>query len=135
MIAAVVTAPSASADATDVLGAAVAAARGAPCGPLHADPVVGRAAEAINEATDRWVNNASRAVPQSDASSLLSDLGYRGSKSAILSGAAKNYADAVKAVLLQGYAAIPNCAYVDFGASALYNAKKDMTFVTVVLAG
>lgn len=127
-------APPAVADSTDSLRAAVAAARGVACGPLRSDPVIDQAAKEINESTDRWINNASRAVPDSDALPLLKDLGYGGSRTSILSGAAKNDGDAIKATLLQGWNVIPNCSYADFGVNALYNAKKDMTLTTVVLA-
>jgi hypothetical protein len=126
--------PSAVADSTISLRAAVAAARGTACGPLRSDPVVDQAAAEINETTDRWINYASRAVPETDALSPLKDLGYGGSKAAILSGAAKTDGDAIKATILQGYAELPDCSYKDFGVSALHNAKKDIILTTVVLA-
>jgi hypothetical protein len=127
--------PSAGADSTDSLRAAVAAARGTACGPLRSDPVVDQAATEINETTDRWINNAARAVPETDALSPLKDLGYGGSKATILSGAAKTDGDAIKATILQGFAKLPDCSYTDFGVNALHNAKKDMILTTVVLAG
>jgi hypothetical protein len=123
------------ADSADSLRAAVAAARGAACGPLQSDPVIDQAAGDVNETTDKWINNAARAVPETDALSLLKDLGYGGSKAAILSGAATTDANSIKALLLQGYTKIPDCSYTAFGVSALYNAKKDMILTTVVLAG
>jgi hypothetical protein len=128
-------APAAVADSTDSLRAAVAAARGtAACGPLRSDPVVDQAAMEINETTDRWINNASRAVPETDPLSPLKDLGYGGSKATVLSGAAKDPGDAIRATLLQGFAKLPDCSYTEFGVNALYNAKKDMILTTVVLA-
>ncbi|MDO3402714.1 hypothetical protein QWI29_21960 [Mycolicibacterium neoaurum] len=131
----VVGAPSASADTTESLRAAVAAARGGACGPLRSDPVIDRAAVEINATTDRWINNAARVVPETDAMLLLRDFGYGGSASAILSSAAKTDGDAVKAALLQGYNKIPDCSFKDFGVSTLYNAKKQLVLATVVLAG
>lgn len=127
-------APTAMADSTDSLRAAVAAARGRACGPLRSDPVIDHAAAEINETTDRWINNASRAEPETDALSPLKDLGYSGSKATILSGAATTDSDAIKATILQGFAKIPDCSWTDFGVNALYNAKKDMILTTVVLA-
>jgi hypothetical protein len=127
-------APSAVADSTGSLRAAVAASRVTACGPLRSDPAVDQAAADVNESTDKWIDNTSRAVPETDALSILKDLGYGGSKAAILSGAAHTDADAIKAILLQGYAKIPDCSYADFGVSALYNAKKDLVLTTVVLA-
>lgn len=129
------TAPTAMADTTENLRAAVAEARGAACGPLRSDPVIDQAAAAINKTTDQWINNEARAVPETDALPLLKDLGYDGSKAAILSGAASPDAQAIKAVLLQGYAKIPDCSYSAYGVSAMYNAKKQLTLTTVVLAG
>lgn len=135
MMVGVVMAPPAAADATDSLRAAVAAARGTACGPLRSDPVIDQAAAEINQTTDRWINLASRAVPETDPLTPLKDLGYGGSKATTLSGAAKTDGDAIKATILQGWAKFPDCAYTDFGANAMYNAKKDMILTTVVLAG
>lgn len=128
-------APSASANSADSLRAAVAAARGTACGPLRSNSVADQAADAINETTDRWLRHASRAVPATDALPLLKDLGYGGSKAAILSGAAASDGDSIKALLLQGFATIPNCSYTDFGVSAMYNDSKGLILTTVVLAG
>lgn len=129
-------APPAIADSTETLRAAVVATRGAACGPpLRSDPVIDQAATLINQTTDRWLNFASRAVPESEAMPILKDLGYGGSKATILSGAATSEADAIKATLLQGWAKIPDCSYTDFGVSTLYNTRKNMLLTTVVLAG
>jgi hypothetical protein len=127
-------APSAAADSTDSLRAAVAAARPAACTPLRADPIIDQAAKEINETTDRWINNTARAVPETNALPVLKDLGYGGSKASILSGAAPSAANAIKATLIQGFQQLPDCSYKDFGVSTLYNAKKDMILTTVVLA-
>lgn len=134
MIVSASVAPSARADTGDDLRAATAAAHRTACGPLRSDPTIDQAAEAINETTDKWINNASRAVPETDALPLLKELGYGGSKAAILSGAAQDGGDAIRALLLQGFAKIPDCSYTDFGVSSLYNAKKDLILTTVVLA-
>ncbi len=126
--------PPATADSTDSLRAALMAARGASCKPLRANPIVQQAADNVNDSTDKWLNHASRAVPVPDATPLLQDLGYPGTKSAILLGAGKTSADSIKALLLQGYLKIPDCSYVDYGASSLHNASKDMIVTAVVLA-
>jgi hypothetical protein len=128
-------APSAAADSTDTLRTAVAAARGSACGPLHSNPMVEQAAALINGTTDKWIDHTARAAPETDALSVLKDLGYGGRKAAILSGAATTDGDAIKGVLLQGYSKIPDCSYADFGVSVMYNASKDMTLTTIVLAG
>ncbi len=130
----VASAPSAAADPDESLRAAVTAVRAAQCPPLHSLPVIDDAAEKINKTTDDWINFASRAVPETDAVPVLNDLGYPASKAKILSGAAKNFSDSVKATLLQGFAVLPDCSYTDFGVSSIYNARKDLMLVTVVLA-
>ena len=133
MMSSVLSAQSALGDTGDGLRAAVEATRGTSCGELTSNPVVDEAARAINATTDKWIDNASRAVPETDALTVLKDLGYAASKATILSGAAADDGDAIKALLLQGYAKIPDCSYKDFGVSALHNAKKDLTLTTVVL--
>jgi hypothetical protein len=127
--------PRATADSTDSLAAAVMAGRGLSCGPLRANPIVQKAAAEVNDSNDKWLNHASRAVPVPDALLLLKDLGYGGSKAAMLLGAGHTSADSIKALLLQGYLKIPDCSYVHFGASSLHNASKDMILTAVVLAG
>lgn len=127
-------APPAAADSTDLLRAAVGAARPAACPPLRSDPIIDHAADEINQTTDRWINNTARAVPETDAMPVLKDLGYGGTKASILSGAATSAANAIKATLIQGFRVLPDCSYKDFGVSTLYNAKKDMILTTVVLA-
>lgn len=126
--------PPATADSTESLAAAVMAARGASCAPLRANPIVQQAADEVNDSNDKWLNHAARAVPVPDATPLLKDLGYGGTTSAILVGAGKTPADSIKALLLQGYLKIPDCSYVDLGASSLHNAAKDLVLTAVVLA-
>lgn len=126
-------APSAAADSTDLLRAAVAAARPAAC-PVRSDPVIDQAADEINKTTDRWINNTARAVPETNALPILKELGYGGSKASILSGASTSATNAIKATLIQGFQLLPDCSYKDYGVSTLYNAKKDMILTTVVLA-
>jgi hypothetical protein len=127
-------APSAVAQPNDTLKNAVVAARAGSCGPLRSDPVVDHAAEDVNGTTDKWIDHAARVVPETNALAVLKDLGYRGTKAAILSGVGKTDANAIKATLLQGYDKIPDCSYTDYGVSALHNKSKDMILVTVVLA-
>lgn len=128
-------APPAAADTVDKLRAAVAAARGASCGPLRDDPIVAQAANEINESNDVWLDQESRAVPVPEAQPLLKDLGYPGSRSTILYGAGKNEVDSIKALLLQGYLKIPDCSYSDVGASVLQGNSDGWILSTVVLAG
>ena len=127
-------APSAVADSSDILRAALLAARAAPCGPLRSDPLVEKTATEVNESTDRWIDHDARVEPEADALPRLKDLGYGGSKAAILTGAGATDADSIKAVLLQGYLKIPDCSYTDYGVSALHNTSKDMILTTIVLA-
>lgn len=134
MAASVSAVPPATADPTNTLAAAVMAARGVSCGPLRANPIVQQAADEVNESNDKWLSHAARAVPVPDATPLLKDLGYGGTTSAILTGAGRTSADSIKALLLQGYLKIPDCSYVEYGASSLHNAFKDLFLTAVVLA-
>jgi hypothetical protein len=95
---------------------------------------VQQAADEVNDSTDKWLNHDSRAIPVPDATPLLKDLGYGGTKSAILVGAGNTSADSIKALLLQGYLSIPDCSYLDYGVSSVHNASKDMILTAVVLA-
>jgi hypothetical protein len=129
-------APAASADATDSFRAAVAAARPPACGPIRSDPLIDQVATEINDSTDRWINFASRAVPEGDAMPLLHDLGYVGAtKARILSGAATNAGSSIKGALLQGFAILPDCSLNAYGVATKHNARKDLVLVTAVLAG
>jgi hypothetical protein len=132
MAASVSAVPPATADSTNDLTAALTATRAVSCGPLRADPMVQQAAADVNDSNDKWLNHVARAVPVPDAMPLLKDLGYGGTKSAILVGAGKT---SIKALLVQGYLKIPDCSYVDYGVSSLRNASKDMILTAVVLAG
>lgn len=127
-------APTAAADDTENLRAAVAASRPPTCEPLRSDPIIDQAALGINRTTDRWINHEARAVPETDALPVLKDLGYGGSKASILSGAATDPGNAIKVTILQGFKLLPDCSFSDFGVSTLYNAKKNMILTTVVLA-
>ncbi len=134
-IAGVSGAPVASADATDSLRAAVPAARGTACAPFTTDPRIDQAAKEIGDTTDRWINFESRAVPEADALPLLKDLGYGGTKAKILSGSAANAGSSIKALLLEGFASLPDCSYTAYGVATTYNARKDLVIATVVLVG
>ncbi|MUL64542.1 hypothetical protein BOO86_08725 [Mycobacterium sp. CBMA 234] len=128
-------APVAVADSVDTLRAALVAARAVSCGPLQSDPRVERTALEVNESTDKWINHDARTEPEADALPRLKDLGYGGSKAAILYGAGATAADSIKVVLLQGYRDIPDCSYTNYGVSALHNASTGRILTTIVLAG
>ncbi len=129
-------APSALAEpAPDLQGAVASLRSDASCKPLHYDPVVEQAAEIINRLTDDYVNHTARQEPVADPVPGLKDLGYHGNKGTTLQGAAKDDADAIKGMLLEGYAAIPDCSYTDFGISLRRNETTGYTFTSLVLAG
>jgi hypothetical protein len=129
-------ASSALADPAANLTDAVASARGGvSCGPLRYNPVAQQAAEISNRSTDDYLNHTATRVPITDPLPGLKDLGYGGNKAVLLSGAAKNDADSIKGVLLEGYAAIPDCSYTDFGVSFLRNQTSGYSLSSLVLAG
>jgi hypothetical protein len=132
----VVLAPSTLADPAPNIRDAVASLRGgASCGPLRHDPVVEQAAEVINRLEDDYVSHTAKQQPISNPLPGLKDLGYGGNTAKLLLGTARADADAVTAMLLQGYDAFGDCSYRDFGVSRLRNEDTGLTFTAVVLAG
>lgn len=132
----VVLAPPATADPAPSLREAVEQVRGsASCGQLEYDPGVEQAAEIVNQSTDVYLNQTARHVPVADPLPIVHDLGVAGGKAISLYGAAPNTGDSIKSVLLQGYQAIPDCAYTKFGASMLWNENTGRNLATVVLVG
>jgi len=129
-------APPAFADsAADLIGAVAAARSGTSCKPLSDNPVVDRAAAIINKATDDYLEHIATQVPITDPLSGLKDLGYPGNKAVVLQGARPIEADAIKGMLLEGFAAIPDCSYTDFGVDVRRNESTGYSLVSVVLAG
>jgi hypothetical protein len=129
-------APAALADLAANFKSAVASARdGTSCRPLRYNSVVEQVAAVINRSTDDYLSHTATQVPISDPLPGLQDLGYGGKKGKLLSGAAKNEVDAIKGALIEGYAAIPDCSYTDFGVSMLRNQPTGYILTSLVLAG
>lgn len=134
--AAVVSAPPALADSVSVAKDAVTSLRGGTsCAALRDNPIVDQAADIVNRSTDNYLNHTATRTPIVDPLPGLKDLGYDGSKAIALFGSHLNQADALKGALLEGYAAIPDCSYRDFGVSILQNESTDYNLVTIILAG
>lgn len=127
----------AAADASDTVKAAVSAARdGTSCAPLGSDPVVTRVAEVINKSFSVWLDNNATQVPIEDPRPGLKELGYRGSKGVYVGGVGKkSQAEAIKALLLEGFDKIPDCSYTDLGISVLHNDNSGWYLIALVLAG
>ncbi|KUH85960.1 hypothetical protein AU187_04370 [Mycobacterium sp. IS-1556] len=137
-------APSAIADSADALRSAVNSMRSGTCGPLRPDPALEEAAADINRSADAWIDHTARAAPfelrspvdePADPLPLLKDLGYGGTRARMLQGAHLTEFQSIKALLLQGYDAIPDCSYTDYGANVLQNQNTGSILTTVVLAG
>ncbi len=129
-------APSAVADPTTNFRDAVASARDeTSCGHLQYNAVAEHVAEIINRSTDDYLNQVATRVPITDPLEGLKDLGYEGTKAYLLQGANESDANAIKGALLQGYAAIPDCSYTDFGVSLRRNERTGYILASVVLAG
>ncbi len=130
-------APPAAADPDQNLQDAVASARGTACGPLTYDPVAEHAADIVNRATDEYMSHTARNVPIDDAMPILKDLGSGAGKAVRLQGAGHNYndGDAIKGVLLEGYKAIPDCSYTDFGVSLRHNVDTGDSIAVAILTG
>ncbi len=128
--------PLAVADPIDEVRAGVTQMRGgSSCGGFRSDPLVERTAYLVNQSVDRWIDHTIRFPPIDNPLPLLKDLGYRGSKAAMGLGASKNLGDAIKGMLLEGWAAIPDCSYTDYGVSILLNKTKNYFLTAVVVAG
>lgn len=107
----------------------------APCPGLQYDPIAERTAEIVNRSTDAYLSHTARHVPVSDPLPIFKDLGGNGGKALSLLSAKDTDANTIKGLLVQGYAAIPDCAYTSFGASMLWNADTNKSLATVVLIG
>lgn len=133
---AVVPVPAARADATDNLRSAVAQVRaGTSCGALRSDPVADQVAAKINQSTQDYMEHRATQTPIDDPLTGLKILGYKGNKAALLQGASLADADSIKALILQGYDKLPDCAYTDFGANMQQNERTGYWLTAVVLAG
>ncbi|MGH3556404.1 MAG: hypothetical protein ACRDTK_02650 [Mycobacterium sp.] len=129
-------APASLADPENNLRDAMASARReTPCGSFRSNPVVEQVAQTINRSTDDYLNHAATRVPILDPLEGLKVLGYGGTKAYLLQGAAKSDAAAIKGAILQGYAAIPDCSYTDFGLNMRRNETTGYNLASVVLAG
>ncbi len=127
---------SARADPEANLRDAVALARGGtPCASLRYNPVVEQVAQIINRSTDDYLNHAATRVPIADPLEGLKDLGYGGTKAHLLQGAGKSDAVAINGAVVQGYGAIPDCSYTDFGLNLRRNETTGYILASVVLAG
>ncbi|WP_235738277.1 hypothetical protein [Mycolicibacterium austroafricanum] len=131
-------APTAGADPHQGLTEVITAARGsAPCGPLRYDPQAEHAAEIINRSTYAYVNHTAEHVPADDThpAAIAADVGLTGTKVISLQGAGKSERDAIQGLVTQGYLALPDCAYTDFGTSMLYEPESGYSLAVVVMAG
>lgn len=129
-------APGACAEPDGAIERVVAAMRGsAPCRPLKYDPIVEHGAEIANRSTIDFVQHAARNVPVADPLPVLKDLGSKAQKAYMLQGFGQSDADAIKGAVLQGYAAIPDCAYTAFGASLMTDDQTGRRFALVILTG
>lgn len=127
--------PSAVADSVESLRAAVTQGRGTSCGGLRSEPLVERTANIVTQSVDKWIEHTTSFSPVNDALPILKDLGYPGGKAVLLQGASKAEADAIKSTLLEGWAAIPDCSYKDYGVSVVHNETRNEFLTAVVLAG
>lgn len=130
-------APSAVADATDDVSAAVVADRaGSSCAPLRADPVVNRVADVVNKSYSDWLDHKVNHAPIKDPRPGLKELGYGGAKGVFVGGVSQDSeAEAIKATLLEGFDKIPDCSYTDYGVSLLRNENSGWYLIALVLAG
>jgi hypothetical protein len=130
-----ITVPMALADSTTSLRQAVASTREGMTCPLTYNSVVEQVADIINRSTDDYLNQTATKVPILDPLEGLKELGHPSTKAYLLQGADKSQVLAIKGALLEGYAAIPDCSYSEFGVSMRQNAQSGFFITAVVLAG
>ena len=102
---------------------------------MHSNPIVDQATEIVNRSTSVYIDQSATRVPIDDPLPGLKLLGYGGSKAKLLRGADASSAIAIKGLLLEGYAAIPDCSYTDFGARIQRDDATGYYLASVVLAG
>lgn len=138
-------APSAGADLAALSSAVTQARAGTPCPQLQSHPLVQRASEIANRSNDDYLNHTARSAPVGEAApgvpvpvlgatEVLKDLGFDAKKTKLLSGAGRTEVDAIKFILVSGFASIPDCSYTKFGVSSLLNEKTGYYLTTVILA-
>lgn len=133
----VLAAAPAAANNAQLLKDAVNSARGSSCRSLRYDPIAEHAADIVNRSTVAYINHTARYVPVDDAMPIVKDLGSGASKAVRLQGAGHNHndVDAIKGVLLQGYKAIPDCSYTDFGVSLFHDVDTGYSLAVAILTG
>lgn len=130
--------PAAVAGAATEIDQAVTVARGASsCGPLRHNAAVEKAADIVNRSTRAYLSHSSFDVPADDPqpTAILRDLGIQTGNMISLQGTGRTTADAIKAALLQGYKAIPDCSYTDIGSSLLLEEQSGYVLVVAILVG
>ncbi|MGV9799233.1 hypothetical protein ACWDTP_14385 [Mycobacterium sp. NPDC003449] len=125
----------AAADSESNLRSAIAQMRQGTCAELRSDPLVEQAAEDVIRSTDSWLDHTARAVPVPDVVPVLKDLGYPGKKATKIVSSGVTDADAIKGLLLQGYASVPDCGYTDYGARLVLNQSSGYYVAAIVMAG
>lgn len=129
-------APPALSEPSPIFKDAVMQARaGSSCGQLRYNPIAEQVAEISNQSQNKYIDHTATGKPIDDVRPGLQDLGYHGSKGALLLGAAKNIDDSIRAALLEGFIPLPDCSYTDFGVSMLHNESKGYYLASLVLAG
>jgi hypothetical protein len=131
---AVVPAPTAAADDTGNLKAQVDAAR-RKCPPLQPDPVLDGVAQRANHESQSYIEHTARFVPFEDPMPVLHELGYPASKAKLIPGYGDVEAKAIHGVTVQGWQAIPDCSYTNYGLNVLTNANGGYVLAALVLAG
>jgi len=66
---------------------------------------------------------------------MLHELGYNAGKAKLLAGYGDIAAKAIHGILLQGWAAIPDCTYTKYGVDVLDNTGEGYALAAMVLAG
>ncbi|ORB30099.1 hypothetical protein [Mycolicibacterium parafortuitum] len=133
-----VIAPPAAADPYPPLAGAISSARdGSSCGAPRYDAKAEHVAEIVNRSTFDYLNHTAENIPADDPhpTAIARDVGIDGTRVMSLQGAGKVESDAIKGVVIEGYQALADCGYTDFGVSMLYEPVSGYHLAVVVLVG
>lgn len=132
-----ITVAPAAADPDPGLASNIEQARGsAGCPALRYDQNVERAAGVVNRSSFGYLTHTAEDTPADgqDPIVIVNEFGVGASKAVTLQGAGEDPAIALRGLLLQGYRAIPDCSYTDFGVDSLFDPVTGFHLVVVVLA-
>ncbi len=115
-------APTAAADTTSDLRAAVLGVR-AGCPSMQADSTLDKVAERANYETQAYYTHTAQSIPFEDPMPELRDLGYHANKAKLIPSYGDSVEKAIGGITMAGFQAIPDCSYTRYGVNVLDNSS------------